>query len=83
MLQALSLVFKLGKRVALLPHAAAAWAQLSALHAGQQAAGGGGGGGVAGVLARKLTIKLATRVALVFLVPRWVCPSLLVHFAQS
>jgi hypothetical protein len=68
-------VFKLGKRTALLPHAASAWSQLHELHTQQQqqqqtAGEGVGSSGVGGVLARKLTIKLAQRVALTFLTPR-------------
>ncbi|GBF90082.1 tubulin-folding cofactor D [Raphidocelis subcapitata] len=83
-LQTLALSFKLGRRPALLPHAPRVWAQLGALWdaaeaseaGGAAAAGVGAGAGAAGAclagssLARRLAIKLASRVGLTLLPPR-------------
>ncbi|KAG2492086.1 hypothetical protein HYH03_009582 [Edaphochlamys debaryana] len=75
-MQALCRAFKLGQRDRLLPFASRAWA-LAARLAASGTGGGGGAGGDAGagdlsgnVLARKLSVKLITRVGLTFLPPR-------------
>jgi hypothetical protein len=75
-LHCLALLFKIGSRPRLLPHAGAVWQQLEQL-AGPEAGGGGGSGaeGFAGnSLARKLGMKLAQRIGLLLLPaaqPNW------------
>ncbi|EFJ45543.1 hypothetical protein VOLCADRAFT_94333 [Volvox carteri f. nagariensis] len=73
-MQALCCAFKLGQRDRLLPFASRAWALAHSLAgfggSGSKPTHGSGSGSDQNALARKLTVKLVTRIGLTFLKPR-------------